>query len=47
MASNQRHIHSKLPTLVERYLKAHRYEMMNNVRPWKMQLTQRTGIQKQ
>ena len=29
----------KYSPLVERYLKAHRYEMMNNVRPWKMQLT--------
>jgi len=36
----------KYSPLVERYLKSHRYETMNSVRQWKMQLTQRTEIQK-
>mmetsp|Transcript_23175 Transcript_23175/g.20555 ORF Transcript_23175/g.20555 Transcript_23175/m.20555 type:complete len:253 (+) Transcript_23175:484-1242(+) len=39
--------HMKYSPLVERYLKAHKYETMNNVREWKMLLTQRTGIQKE
>lgn len=30
--------------LVERYLKAHNYETMSNVREWKMLLTQRSGM---
>jgi len=37
----------KYSPLVERYLKTHRYETMNNVREWKMLLTQRTDIQKE
>jgi hypothetical protein len=40
-------VHMKYSPLVERYLKAHRYETMNNVQEWKMLLTQRTGIQKE
>lgn len=40
-------VHMKYSPLVERYLKAHKYETMNNVQEWKMQLTQRTGIQKE
>jgi len=32
--------------LVERYLITHNYETINNVRKWKMLLTQRTEIQK-
>ena len=32
--------------LVERYLITHNYETINNVRKWKMMLTQRTEIQK-
>ena len=40
-------VHMKYSPLVERYLKAHKYETMNNVREWKMLLTQRTGIQKE
>lgn len=37
----------KYSPLVERYLKAHKYETMNNVQEWKMLLTQRSGIQKE
>lgn len=33
--------------LVERYLITHNYETINNVRKWKMLLTQRTEIQKE
>ncbi|CAI2370905.1 unnamed protein product [Moneuplotes crassus] len=40
-------VHMKYSPLVERYLKSHKYETMNNVRGWKMLLTQRTGIQKE
>lgn len=40
-------VHMKYSPLVERYLKAHKYETMNNVREWKMLLTQRTGVQKE
>jgi hypothetical protein len=40
-------VHMKYSPLVERYLKAHKYETMNNVQEWKMLLTQRTGIQKE
>ena len=36
----------KYSPLVERYLKAHKYETMNNVREWKMLLTERTQMQK-
>jgi len=31
----------KYSPLVERYLMSHKYETMNNVREWKMLLTQR------
>jgi hypothetical protein len=37
----------KYSPLVERYLMTHKYETMNNVREWKMLLTQRTEIQKE
>ena len=37
----------KYSPLVERYLMTHKYETMNNVREWKMLLTQRTDIQKE
>ena len=40
-------VHMKYSPLVERYLKAHKYETMNNVQEWKMLLTQRTGVQKE
>lgn len=40
-------VHMKYSPLVERYLKAHKYETMNNVQEWKMLLTQRSGIQKE
>ena len=40
-------VHMKYSPLVERYLKSHKYETMNNVSGWKMLLTQRTGIQKE
>lgn len=40
-------VHMKYSPLVERYLKAHKYETMNNVREWKMLLTERTAIQKE
>lgn len=33
--------------LVERYLMTHKYEASNNVRGWKMMLTQRTDAQKE
>lgn len=36
----------KYSPLVERYLNAHKYETMNNVREWKMLLTERTKMQK-
>lgn len=39
-------VHMKYSPLVERYLKAHKYETMNNVREWKMLLTERTKMQK-
>ncbi len=45
--SKREMIHMKYSPLVERYLKTHRYETMNNVREWKMLLTQRTDIQKE
>ena len=37
----------KYSPLVERYLKTHKYETMNNVRGWKMLLTQRTEAHKE
>jgi len=33
--------------LVERYLLTHKYETMNNVRGWKMLMTQRTEAQRE
>lgn len=42
--SNRERIHMKYSPLVERYLITHKYETMNNVREWKMLLTQRTDI---
>ena len=45
--SKREMIHMKYSPLVERYLMSHRYETMNNVREWKMLLTQRTDIQKE
>ena len=37
----------KYSPLVERYLMTHKYETMNNVREWKMLLTQRSEMQKE
>ena len=34
-------------TLVERYLRTHNYETKNNVKGWKMLLTQRHEAQKE
>ena len=45
--SNRERIHMKYSPLVERYLLTHKYETMNNVREWKMLLTQRTNVQKE
>ena len=45
--SNRERIHMKYSPLVERYLITHKYETMNNVREWKMLLTQRTEMQKE
>lgn len=39
--TNRERIHMKYSPLVERYLISHKYETMNNVREWKMLLTQR------
>ncbi|TNV74593.1 hypothetical protein FGO68_gene108 [Halteria grandinella] len=39
--TNRERIHMKYSPLVERYLMSHKYETMNNVREWKMLLTQR------
>ena len=39
--TNRDRIHMKYSPLVERYLISHKYETMNNVREWKMLLTQR------
>lgn len=33
--------------LVERYLMTHKYEASNNVKGWKMNLTQRSDAQKE
>jgi hypothetical protein len=43
--TNRERIHMKYSPLVERYLISHKYETMNNVREWKMLLTQRRGEQ--
>ena len=45
--SNRERIIMKYSPLVERYLFSHKYETMNNVREWKMLLTQRTDVQKE
>ena len=45
--SKRERVHMKYSPLVERYLMSHKYETMNNVREWKMLLTQRTDIQKE
>ena len=45
--SNRERVIMKYSPLVERYLMTHKYETMNNVREWKMLLTQRTEIQKE
>ena len=37
----------KYSPLVERYLLTHKYETMNNVRGWKMLITQRNEAQKE
>ena len=37
----------KYSPLVDRYLFTHKYETMNNVRGWKMLLTQKTDAQTQ
>jgi hypothetical protein len=37
----------KYSPMVERYLMTHKYETMNNVRGWKMLLTQDTEAQKE
>lgn len=39
--TNRERVHMKYSPLVERYLISHKYETMNNVREWKMLLTQR------
>lgn len=39
--TNRERIMMKYSPLVERYLMSHKYETMNNVREWKMLLTQR------
>lgn len=44
---NRDRVHMKYSPLVERYLLSHKYETMNNVREWKMLLTQRTEKQKE
>ena len=44
--SKQVKIDMKYSPLVERYIRAHEYETMNNVRKWTMKLTERTEVQK-
>jgi hypothetical protein len=39
--ANRERVLMKYSPLVERYLISHKYETMNNVREWKMLLTQR------
>lgn len=39
--ANRERVLMKYSPLVERYLMSHKYETMNNVREWKMLLTQR------
>lgn len=45
--SNRQRINMRYSPLVERYLLTHKYETMNNVRGWKMLMTQRTEAQKE
>lgn len=45
--SNRERVMMKYSPLVQRYLLTHKYETMNNVREWKMLLTQRTDVQKE
>lgn len=44
--SNRERLYMRYSPLVERYLITHNYETINNVKKWKMLLTQRTEIQK-
>lgn len=44
--STREHLYMRYSPLVERYLITHNYETINNVKKWKMLLTQRTDIQK-
>ena len=44
--SRRERLFMRYSPLVERYLITHNYETINNVRKWKMLLTQRTEIQK-
>lgn len=44
--SRRERLFMRYSPLVERYLITHNYETINNVRKWKMLLTQRTQIQK-
>lgn len=44
--ANRERVLMKYSPLVERYLMSHKYETMNNVREWKMLLTQRRDAQK-
>lgn len=45
--SKRQQITMRHSTLVERYLKTHKYETFNNLRGWKMMLTQQTDAQKE
>jgi hypothetical protein len=44
--SMRERLYMRYSPLVERYLITHNYETINNVKKWKMLLTQRTEIQK-
>ena len=44
--SSRERLYMRYSPLVERYLITHNYETINNVKKWKMLLTQRTEIQK-
>lgn len=43
--STRERLYMRYSPLVERYLITHNYETINNVKKWKMLLTQRTDIQ--
>lgn len=45
--SQRKKVTMKYSPLVERYLLTHKYETMNNVRGWKMLITQRNEAQKE